>query len=499
MNSLNQSQNQSFVNANGNFTEQNRAMLQSLMHMDKELLDLYNFLRTIKPKDYNMFPKGDKNGHVTASEYCAWRRVFLIQLASDGKMNTVLEHNYIPPHKQCIVPQAHDPAFGGHDVIFHHAQRVVSSMERNYSTTIDNLALILMYVLQHCQLAQQFLNQDQIDPVQLFHDLDTLFIQQTKYTEADHIKKFWTLEIQENEMFSVFLARMEATRAELRDRFNHIITDANFQNVMQQSITGPEMFSVYEPLLDKRASLAEIKQRLIATDLHVRRRQNKVSLTNFIEQNFDRQHNRHGSPQRQINEYSRDHKERSGTPSRYRSESPKPDDQGRSSRFDRYRDRSRSTSPYASDRGYLDRNHSDKFTKPTFTKSSLRYQQASRDKSPQHPENRGRDDKYRGRDYKRARSPSPEEGDGHYSRKTSAPRHVNFKMQAAQSVTDSNQEETLCDDEWDGVDPDLRVKVEDRDRAIATWNNRSVDNASMAEDNERPDGLSMIRTKYTIN
>ena len=67
-------------------------------------------------------------------------------------------------------------------------------------------------------------------------------------------------------------------------------------------------------------------------------------------------------------------------------------------------------------------------------------------------------------------------------------------MQAAQSVTDSNHEETLRDDEWDGVDPDLRVEVEDRDRAIATWNNRSVDNASMAEDNERPDGLSMIRT-----
>ena len=250
-----------------------------------------------------MFPKGDKNGHVTPSEYCAWRRVFLIQLARDGKMNTVLEHNYIPPHKQCTVPQVNDPAFGGHEVICQNAQRVVGSMERNYTTIIDNLALILIYVLQHCQVAQQFLNQDQVDPVQLFHDLDTLFIQQTKYTEADHIKKFWTLEIKEGEMFSVFLARMEAARAELRDRFNHIITDANFQNVMQQSILGPEMFSVYEPLLDRQASLNEIKQRLIATDLHVRRKQNKVSLSNFIEQNFDPQHNRFGSPQRRTHRF----------------------------------------------------------------------------------------------------------------------------------------------------------------------------------------------------
>ena len=96
---------------------------------------------------------------------------------------------------------------------------------------------------------------------------------------------------------------------------------------------------------------------------------------------------------------------------------------------------------------------------------------------------RGRDEKYHGRDFKRARSLLPEEGDGYYPRKTSAPMHVNFKVQAAQSVTDSNQEETLRDDEWDGVDLDLRVEVEERDRAIATWNNRSVDNASMAEDN----------------
>ena len=106
-----------------------------------------------------------------------------------------------------------------------------------------------------------------------------------------------------------------------------------------------------------------------------------------------------------MNEYSRDHRERSGTSSRYRSQSPKPDDRARSSRFDGYRDRSRSTSPYAIDRGYLGHNPSDKLTKPVFTKSSLRSQQARRDKSPQHSENRGRDEKYRGRDFKRARSP----------------------------------------------------------------------------------------------
>ena len=110
----------------------------------------------------------------------------------------------------------------------------------------------------------------------------------TNYTNADHIKKFWTLEIESNELFSVFLARMKATRAELRDRFDHTITDNDFQNVMQQSVTGPEMFAVYEPLLNQNPSLNEIKERIIATDLHVRRRTNKVSLSNFIEQDFDR-------------------------------------------------------------------------------------------------------------------------------------------------------------------------------------------------------------------
>ena len=182
MRSLNQSQNYQNmnINTNRNFSDQHSATLQSLLHMDKELLELYNCLRQVKPKDYPMFPKGDKNGYVSPTEYCAWRRVFLIQLARDWKMNTVLEHNYVPPHKQCTVPQVNDPSFGGLEVIFQNAQRVVGSMERNYSTIIDNLALIVIYVLQHCQVAQQFLNQDQVDPVQLFHDLDTLFIQQTK-------------------------------------------------------------------------------------------------------------------------------------------------------------------------------------------------------------------------------------------------------------------------------------------------------------------------------
>jgi hypothetical protein len=68
---------------------------------------------------------------------------------------------------------------------------------------------------------------------------------------------------------------------------------------------------------------------------------------------------------------------------------------------------------------------------------------------------------------------------------------VNFKLQSAQSVTDSERIDDQRECEDDGVDPDLRVDEEDRDRAIATWNNRFVDNASMAE-SEEPDRQDTI-------
>jgi hypothetical protein len=57
-------------------------------------------------------------------------------------------------------------------------------------------------------------------------------------------------------------------------------------------------------------------------------------------------------------------------------------------------------------------------------------------------------------------------------------------LQSAQSVTDGERIDDQREYEDDGVDPDLRVDEEDRDRAIATWNNRFVDNASMAESEE---------------
>lgn len=50
-------------------------------------------------------------------------------------------------------------------------------------------------------------------------------------------------------------------------------------------IFDADMFSAYKPLLNANAPLAEIQQRLIATDVNVRRSINKISLNNFIQQN----------------------------------------------------------------------------------------------------------------------------------------------------------------------------------------------------------------------
>ena len=142
-------------------------------------------------------------------------------------------------------------------------------------------------------------------------------------------------------------------------------------------------------------------------------------------------------------------------------------------------------SPLQTDRGYVGRNPNDKYNKSVFTKGSLRNQQASRARSPQRDEFRGRDDRRGGGDYKRHRSLSPLAGDGYYSRKTTPNKQVNFKMPSAQSVTDNYQEENRRDRDYDdGVDPDLREEIEDRDRAVATWTNRSVDNANMSETEE---------------
>ena len=69
---------------------------------------------------------------------------------------------------------------------------------------------------------------------------------------------------------------------------------------------------------------------------------------------------------------ARDYKERSNTPPRYRSDSPGRDNKGSSRRVDGYRDRSRSASPYYTERGYLGHDPQDKYSKPVFMKSSLR-------------------------------------------------------------------------------------------------------------------------------
>ena len=236
------------MQATGVFTEYHKAMLQSLLHLDKQLLDQINDIRNISKKDYPMFPKCDKNGMVTAAEYRAWRRAFLVQLQGDERINNVLVPTYAPPHTLVAVPQPTDQIFGGFDILYRHAIRVLSSMEKMHEAMIDKLAIILIHVLQQCGLAQQFMDQDTIDPIKVIGELDTLYIQQTKYTRADHIMKFWSLEIEKGEMFSVFLARLENARAELRDRFNVFISDEEFQTVMQSNISnlGPEMFSVYE-------------------------------------------------------------------------------------------------------------------------------------------------------------------------------------------------------------------------------------------------------------
>jgi hypothetical protein len=75
---MNPVHNNVFTNTDGRFTDRDKAALDSLLHMDKELIDLYNSIRLVKPKDYPMFPKGDKYGNITSGEYLAWRRVFLL-------------------------------------------------------------------------------------------------------------------------------------------------------------------------------------------------------------------------------------------------------------------------------------------------------------------------------------------------------------------------------------------------------------------------------------
>ena len=289
------------------------------------------------------------------------------------------------------------------------------------------------------------------------------------------------MEIKEGELFLVFLSRLETARAELRDRFDHIESNENFLSVMQTSVKGPEMFSVYKPLIDHKAPLAEIKRQLIDTDLFVRRQRREAlsnNLSDFVEQNFDPQHNRFGSPQRRIhrfgnnNEYYRkshssnsdtcgtqDYKPKSNTPPRYRSDSPGQHKTHREKIYDGFRDRSRSRSPYQSDRNYSARNPNDKYSKPVFNRSTLRSRQASRSHSPQrydtkehsYTRNKHSTDKNENPFH---RSPSPA-GDGHYSQTTPS-RHVNFIIPSTQLTTEDIQETSPDTSESNGVDPDLR-------------------------------------------
>ena len=143
-------------------------------------------------------------------------------------------------------------------------------MAELYQLTVNFLASVVVWSLRNNKTARQFISFPNVDPIDTFKQLDSLYYQQTEYTKGSRLMKFFRMTRDKGERLPVFLARLEAARLELRSMFNLVVTDEDFKSVMQENLP-PELISLYHTLIRKeqQASLADIRLELISLDANI--------------------------------------------------------------------------------------------------------------------------------------------------------------------------------------------------------------------------------------
>lgn len=86
----------------------------------------------------------------------------------------------------------------------------------------------------------------------------------------------------------MFLARLEAARRKLRSIFNLVVTDEDFESVMQENLP-PELISLYHTLnrKEQQASLADIRLELISLEASIVRPTIEAHFNEYVRKDSD--------------------------------------------------------------------------------------------------------------------------------------------------------------------------------------------------------------------
>jgi hypothetical protein len=150
------------------------------------------------------------------------------------------------------------------------------------------LASVVVWSLRNNKTARQFISFPNVDPIDTFKQLDSLYFQQTEYTKGSRLMKFFRMTRDKGERLPVFLARLEAARRELRSMFNLVVTDEDFKSVMQENLP-PELISLYHTLnrKEQQASLADIRLELISLEASIVRPTIEAHFNEYVRKDSD--------------------------------------------------------------------------------------------------------------------------------------------------------------------------------------------------------------------
>ena len=296
-------------------------------------LDLQRLSRA-KVADFTPLPM-DIHSHL---DYQVWRSEFLMQAQNFCNLHEILDASYVPTHVQYPLAPFNDPIYEDRPELYQVAQELDAALQRQYTTKLNFLAVVLTHCIKANKTAKLLIRPNAINPVQIFAELDRMFIERNPATKGDYITSFFTLTKGGDEQFSVFVTRLDAARYELYTLFNHVIQDDEYLAVLQKGLSR-DMMPSYHIMLQSNKSVHEIKQAMIDIEVTTLRKNSdkpvlSAALSNFVSTRYDKQHVRFDSPQKNHYRY-RD----------YDHDQDRPSSSGSYRSKQHHRDRSRSRSP----------------------------------------------------------------------------------------------------------------------------------------------------------
>ena len=471
----------------GPLTDSQKSKIQTYQDRKKDYDQKFNNMVKLRKTDYPILPE---NAEI---EYMPWRTKFLMQ-AQVHQMHEIYKPEHIPIHKLFPLPSHDDPSFEGRPEILVAAHDMYNAIMKYENQKFIFQGTAIAHAIEKHKTARLFVKPNNVNPIQIFKDLDSTFIQHNRVTKGECISVVWNLTLQPGERLAAFFARLDIECLNLSYMFNYKLCDEDRLAIIQHNIPK-EYMQTYMSMLQQDKGIEEIKQSLIALEVASLRREDQVhSVRDFVKKSYDgrnngRFHNRNSSPNDSYSRHNNYEERRSLSPGRFNDRSrnwndyKQPDSETRSplNQSSRYSNQSNRNSNYCKGPGSNLRGGREKSRSRSPMNGNGNYDRRSND------ENRNYDNrKYEhNRPY---RSPSGSSNNRRSYRSPSPGTHgrpaykkVNFRANVAKDIGDLQQVNSNDDDD-SGTDPDLRYNKlseaididEDTQKVMAAWNTDKV-------------------------